>query len=410
MAGYLAFISRHSGAILAALGGLAVLGGILFFYGRRRWARYVEERETLYQPLLLMAIANEEGGKLGPPFDGERRLGDWTIVENALFNWSESLTGFSHKGFRRIFDLNGFGEYERGRLESLFPSVRAQAAHRLGKMIYFKAIPDLLPMLRDRSAEVRRRVSWSLAKMGQSDATGLFVTSSRPDIVVEDAGKSTGAITGRFLWEDGEPIVIGNKEETDYLIHREGGMHGDVRNMPITGYGGRELKGGAWQTYTKEYRLQNIPPTRPAVVKSVLKQGVGKYYVVLHRQRESITVRAGSLTQNVDFVFPRIKDPDDRASVVGKLIYSGVLKPGYSDGSTGGRVKAVVYLRGERSGFYSGYLSFWELDSYRLHEVPGGRYHIKATVAAYEYTGIVVIPDAQPHTLDLTLTLAARPG
>lgn len=385
---------------------LMVVGGVLIFFLRRRWVLYVESRETLYQPLILMAIADEEGGKLGPPFDGGRRIGDWLIVENALFKWSKDLAGFGHKGFCRIFEKNDFGEYERDQLGNLLASRRATAAQRLGHMFYFKAIPNLLPLLKDRSSEVQRMASWALAKIGQADSSGLYVTSSRPMTVREASGESVASIRGRFLWEDGSHIIIGDKEETDYLVHRVGGMHADVRNMPISVGQGREIRGGSWRTYSKEYLLTNVTTLHSATVKAVLKQSVGEYYAVLHQQRENISVQAGSVTENIDFVLPKIKNPDDRISVVGRLIYSDNIEPGYHSASTHGRAKAVVSLRSLESSRYSGYLSYKQLKDYRLHDVPAGRYNIKAVISDWVYEGIVDIPAAQPFTLDLTLSRA----
>lgn len=394
------WLSAHSWAVV--LGGLVLCGGAII-YGPKAWALYVERRETFYQPHILMAIADEDDGRLGEPFKSGRRIGDWRIVENILFEWSTDLSGFARKGFERIFAKNGFGEYERDRLGGVFARTRVDAAWRLGRMVYVKAAPDLLPLLKDRSSEVRRMASWALAKLGQSEVSIGRATSPLPEAVAETAGKSSGTISGHFLWEDGAHIVIGDEEETNYLVHRKGGMHGDVKNMPIVTPGGRKVEGGRWRTYGTQFRLLNIDPTYTATVKAVFKQSIDDYYAVVHRQRGGIRTSAGCETSSVDFAFPRFKSPEDRLSVTGVLL----LARGNPSGITG-REKAVVSLRKMEDAFYAGYLSFYRLGEYRLHDVPPGRYRIRAVVGPFMYEGFVEIPETQPFKLDLTLSASAR--
>jgi hypothetical protein len=403
MADPVSVFSLSRGVVFAVFSVLAAGGAVLFFFGRKWWAGYVEERETLYQPHILMAIADEEGGRLGPIFHEERRMGDWTIVENALFKWSAEMTGFARQGFCRIFDKNGFGDVERDRLSSLRASTRARAARRIGRMVYFPAIGTLLPLLNDRSPEVRRNVSWALAKLGQADATGMVVTSQAPETVREASGESTGTIVGRFLWEDGTPLIIGNDEETNYLVHKVGGLDGDARIMPGPLPGGNMDQGGPWKTYHDGFRLTGARPGRPAGMQAVLKQGVEDYYAVLHRRRENIRVEPGSVTENVDFVFPRFKDPDDRLSVKGVLELPEELPESFR----GVRLKTVVSLRGER-GFYSGYMSYKRLTEFRIHDVPPGKYKIRAVVAAFVYEGELTVGQSQPLIQDLTLNVPRR--
>jgi hypothetical protein len=218
--------------------------------------------------------------------------------------------------------------------------------------------------------------------------------------VREASGESTGTIIGRFLWENGTPIVIGNKEETDYLVHKVGGLDGDVRILPGRLPGGRMDEGGPWKPYNDGFRLIGARPGRPAGAQAVLKQAVEDYYAVLHRRRENIRVEPGSVTKNIDFVFPRFKNAEDRLSLKGILEIPDELPESFR----GVRIKAVVSLRGER-GFYSGYMSHKRLTEYRIYDVPPGSYRIRAVVAAFVYEGNIVVSEAQPLVKNLRLSV-----
>jgi hypothetical protein len=103
------------GILLIALGVLACIVRALL---RFAWQRYAEKREEIFQPAILMAIANESFRTLGSPFSDARRIGDWTIVEEAVLKWSKGLRGFARAAFTQICEQNGFAEFERGRLKS----------------------------------------------------------------------------------------------------------------------------------------------------------------------------------------------------------------------------------------------------------------------------------------------------
>jgi len=388
-----------SGVLHAAL--LAVLGGLafaLYRLSRRWWERYAAQREEIYQPAILMAIANEAFRTLGSPFSDARRAGDWLIVEGLVLKWAKGQRGFAQSAFSQIYEQNGFAEYRRAKLGSLRASERVEAARRLGLMLYMKAVPDLLTALRDRSPEVRRTASWALANMGQSDSASKVVTTAQPLAEQGSARRKGGSVTGRFYWEDGDRIHVSTDQETAYLMRRAGGMSGGVRNKPRTTRDGRVLDDAVGESYYSEYRLNWIDSRFPASIRAVLKQPVEDYYVVTYRDRDNVVLSEGCLTENIDFVFPRYGGPDDRLSVKGRLIVpSGGARP------RGKTPEACVSLRGEGSPFCSEYRSFTARTSYRLHDVPPGKYHLRADCGEFFYEGSIEVSQTQPMVLDLTL-------
>jgi len=390
-------------AVLAACAVLTAAGVGLRLLWRRWWSDYVSERTTLFQPAILMAIANEESKKLGPPFSDARRPGDWNIVEDALFQWSKGLRGFALQGFCRIYEENGFTDAERLRLKSLFWKRRAAAAQRLGQMLCTKAIPELLTALGDSSPEVRRLASWALANMGQS-VPGVKESAGRPETEAGMPLQQGAMISGRFLWDSGEPVQISEREESAYLLHETGGMTGTVQSLVRKGPGGRAAEAVSHTaTYRTGYEVR-VQNTRQAVsLKAVLKQAVGGYYSVTVRRRDGIPLADGCRTENVDFVFPRYADPDDQVSVQGELRCPAEMPSGYKKTDT---PAARVVLESADGEFHTEYLSYAETKTYRLHDVPPGRCRLHASFAAFHYEGELEVRESQPMTFHIPL----RPG
>lgn len=390
-----------SGKVLAVIGGCVAALVLIAFASRkiglRMWERYAEKRSELFQPAILMAIANPASKQLGPPFSDSRRIGDWTIMEEALLTWSKGLRGFALQGFCRIFDENGFGEATRTGLKSFRAAVRAKAARRLGRMLYYKAVPDLIEALEDSSPEVGRMASWALANMGQSDAPGRIVTAPPPKEQEEAAEFREGSASGRLYWEDGEHIEIADKQETAYLMRKPGGLAASVRNLPPPGAGRRA--GGAWKTYNSEYILHWLNPRFPAVIAAVLRQSVEDYYVVTLRIRKNIPLRAGCVTENIDFIFPRYTGSEDRISVVGTLVY-----PELPDGAPKrGKPGVHVALQAAAGQFRIEFICFHDAGTYRLHDVPAGKYKLKVVAGGFGYEGALEVTDTQPMSHNIAL-------
>ena len=364
-----------------ALLGAAVTVFLLWQLGKFGWRRYAAAREEVYQPIILMAIAMEMMRRLGPPFSEGRRLGDWTIVEDAVVKWSKGLRGYARKAFCDIFEQNGFGEYEARRLHSLSRGARAEAARRLGQMLAFKAAPDLLQALEDPCAEVRRTASWALANMSQCDEALRLATTGKPRICKdEDLGRN-GAVSGRFYWDDGEPVI--------------GCVGGNVQSM---GSLGSESPRAPYED--SGYRLNGVSAGAPAALRAKLRQFVGDYSVVVYRTRENVLVRMGYITEHIDFVFPKYLSPDDRISIMGKLV---VPAPPKEDPARNRIPEAWVSIHSRDASFGMEYRSCEAVSSYRLHDVPPGDYHIRAAFGEYSYEAPLKVSQTQPMVLDLTL-------
>jgi len=355
-----------------------------------------------YQPMILMAIANEISKSLGPVFLRERRIGDWSIVERSLLDWSKDMRGFALRGFCKIFEENGFGEYERKRLRSFFPRTRADAARRLGRMLYTPAIPDLLRSMNESSRAVREAASWSLAKMGQSPAARAQVTSSEPQDVSGAVPGLGGSVSGRFFWDDGKPIVIEERQQTAYLLRQPGGMAASVENVAVRRADGKVTAATRRFTYRDGYRLDGMNPRYPMTLKATLKQCVEDYYVILESRRSGVQVKHSCVTMNVDFVFPRLSGPEDRVSMRGHLLYPEKFPDGYRRQDAPG---ASVVLQAE-DGRRIEYLSYQEVRSYRLHEVPPGKYVLQAKYGPFSCRGTLTVPEQQPYERNLQL----KPG
>ena len=379
---------------------LAVLIAAGIIGGRAAWTQYSEKRETEFQPLILMAIANEAFRKLGPPFPDALKPGDWTIMETALFKWSKGLRGFALKAFCQIYEENGFGEAQRQALASVSSRTRGRAAQRLGQMLYLKAVPDLLHRLEDRSVEVRRLSSWALANMGHSDSPGHFVTAPKPQERGDMPPDRGAAVSGRFYWENGDPIVITEQQESAYLMRKPGGLSGTVKNMARPTPGGRTTDDNISKTYNTEYVLPWVSSRYPTVVKAVLSQPVGDYYAVTFRKRANVSVRDGCMTENIDFVFPHFSNSDDRVSVVGKLTF-----PASADRRQMAEVqKTQATLESEKGEPLFGSLAFGTAQAFRLHDVPPGKYKLVVEAGPFAYTGGLELSETQPMGVKLELT------
>ncbi|MFA5138819.1 MAG: HEAT repeat domain-containing protein [Elusimicrobiota bacterium] len=380
--------------VLAVLLAAGVIGG------RVAWSKYSEKRETEFQPLILMAIANEAFRKLGPPFPDQLKPGDWAIMENALFKWSKGLRGFALKAFCQIYEQNGFGEAQRQALASVSSSTRARAAQRLGQMLYLKAVPDLLARLEDRSVEVRRLSSWALANMGHSDAPGHFVTAPKPQERLNLPPDRGASVSGRFYWENGDPIVITEEQESAYLMHKPGGLSGMVKNMARPAPGGRTTDDNISKTYNTEYVLPWVSSRSPTVVKAMLAQPVEGYYAVTYRRRANVPVRDGCMTENIDFVFPRFANADDRVSVVGTLSF-----PASADRRHMAEVHTTqVTLESEKGEPMFGCLEGGAAKAFRVHDVPPGKYKLVAEAGPFAYAGVLDVTETQPISVKLDLT------
>ncbi|OGR46012.1 MAG: hypothetical protein A2X37_09505 [Elusimicrobia bacterium GWA2_66_18] len=168
-------LSLNAAFGLACLISLLTVALLLSKRLRQAWAAYSEKREAFYLPLILQAVTREAGAIPQSVFGAGRRIGDWRIVENSLFKWSKSMSGFGLEGLYLIFQQEGFADYEIRRLQSPRWWVRAQAARRLGQMLCVKAIPSLIRTLRDPSLEVRLVAVRALGHMGEIRAVEEIV-------------------------------------------------------------------------------------------------------------------------------------------------------------------------------------------------------------------------------------------
>lgn len=168
-------LSLNAAFILACLISLLAVALLLSKRLRQAWTAYAEKREAFYLPRILQAVTREAGSAPQSVFGAGRRIGDWRIVENSLFKWSKSMSGFGSEGLYLAFQQEGFADYEIRRLQSLRWWVRAQAAQRLGQMLCVKAIPSLIQTLRDPSLEVRLVAARALGHMGEIRAVEAIV-------------------------------------------------------------------------------------------------------------------------------------------------------------------------------------------------------------------------------------------
>ena len=157
------------------------LGLVGLKVARLGWEKYAAGREELYKAAILRAVAGEPGAPLDPVLLRGRRLGDRTILEDAILRWAAELRGFGFQRLCDIFEQGGFARLETRRLFSSRWWIRARAARRLGLMLARPAAPALVEALGDPSLDVRLQAAWALGRLGELGALDRIVASLAGD-------------------------------------------------------------------------------------------------------------------------------------------------------------------------------------------------------------------------------------
>jgi hypothetical protein len=235
--------------------------------------------------------------------------------------------------------------------------------------------------------------------MGHSDAPGHFVTAPKPQEKFDLPPERGAAVSGRFYWENGDPIVITQEQESAYLMHKPGGLSGAVKNIARPLPGGRTTDDNISKTYNTEYMLPWVSSRFPTVVKAMLAQPVEDYYAVTYRRRANVPVRDGCMTENIDFVFPHFANADDRISVVGALAF-----PASADRRHMAEVHTTqATLESDKGEPLFRFQAGGASKEFRVHDVPPGRYKLVVEAGPFACACWLEVPEAQPMEIKLEL-------
>ncbi len=206
-------ISLYVSVLLAWLVLLITAALVVSKITRRLWQRYSERRQAFYLPLILKAVAEEGSVELMPR--STYRWGDRGIVEAALLQWTQTLSGFGLERISRIFEEAGFADEEIRRLKDWRWWARARAAKRLGTMNCAKASEALIRALKDPVIEVRLVCAWALGRLGRLEAVEPMMQALAPHSrlgalslthVILQMGPRTAPVLERMLGQ-GDPAA-----------------------------------------------------------------------------------------------------------------------------------------------------------------------------------------------------------